>query len=471
VWCRFLAKITGLSLPRTAAESPTARTASPAPADATVKVQKQATLNNHGVGYRQLSSAPTSGFTAKQPARAASAKLTAGRPDCSAGPDHILQGEVSASAPCTPVSKSLAADRQQQQHPQQQQKPLSPHDSSRAARESPQWLVHTAARGPASATRAVHGPIHAERSLYSAWAETHSDPRAEAAAPHSQPAAPALTRAQAPSPVPAAPGMLQHMNTDQAARFIPAAAHACAAATSSPGRGASPMRQPLPVTGAAAAACTAAIAAATLPGSPCSSNYQSTRAADIAAGISRAGAISPEHQQWFRQQHPRAQPPRREDTQQLWQWLADELQQLKQQLQQPQAQQQELQRCLASAARQEQLNSAGDLATQRPCRAGQRAASLAANTLPAADLAASTNADRQQSSSSRAGSPGRRSPARDRSPGRQQVPDGLAAAAAGLEQQVQQLAAMCRGVDGILQDECVQLQQDLFSSAFGEVCR
>lgn len=51
------------------------------------------------------------------------------------------------------------------------------------------------------------------------------------------------------------------------------------------------------------------------------------------------------------------------------------------------------------------------------------------------------------------------------------MPDGLTAAAAGLEQQVQQLAAMCRGVDGSLQDECVQLQLDLFSSAFGEVCR
>ena len=41
----------------------------------------------------------------------------------------------------------------------------------------------------------------------------------------------------------------------------------------------------------------------------------------------------------------------------------------------------------------------------------------------------------------------------------------------GLEQQAQQLAAMSRGADGVLQEECVQLQLELFSAAFAEVCR
>jgi hypothetical protein len=47
----------------------------------------------------------------------------------------------------------------------------------------------------------------------------------------------------------------------------------------------------------------------------------------------------------------------------------------------------------------------------------------------------------------------------------------LSSTPAALEQQVQVLTQLCRGADGMLQAECVQLQQDLFAAAFHEVCR
>jgi hypothetical protein len=47
----------------------------------------------------------------------------------------------------------------------------------------------------------------------------------------------------------------------------------------------------------------------------------------------------------------------------------------------------------------------------------------------------------------------------------------LSSTPAALEQQVQVLTQLCRGADGMLQAEYVQLQQDLFAAAFQEVCR
>lgn len=312
----------------------------------------------------------------------------------------------------------------------------------------------------------MHGPVHAESSLYAAWAQTHSG-TSSPGAPRSRTAAPALTRSQPSSPAPAAAA-------DAACPAVAGSLQAAGGGSCCAGRCASPLRQAMPVTGADAAACTAAVAAAALPGSPCGSNYHSTRAAGIAAGISRAGAVSPQHQEWHRQQHSssRAQPPRREDTQQLWQWLADELQQLKQQLQQPQAQQQqELQRSLGQQSagadqQQQQLGRPGDH-QQRPSTYSSRqvaASSSAATALPAGNTAGNNSPG---CSGRRSTSPGRRSPPRSPSPGWQQAPDG----GPGLQQQAHQLSALSRGADGVLQEECVQLQLELFSAAFAEVCR
>lgn len=228
------------------------------------------------------------------------------------------------------------------------------------------------------------------------------------------------------------------------------------------GRSRSPLRQFTAATGEDAAACTAAAAAAALPGSPCGSNYH-TRAAAIAAGISRAGAVSPEHHELYKREHPGAHPPRREDTQQLWQWLAEELQQLRQQLQPQlpqQREQQDGQQQLDTAIVHQQAGGFSRIRTASP-----------ATTHQPADAASNSNPS-GGNGGSRSGSPVFRP--RDRSPGRSQAADtdgGLGSTVPTLEQQAKQLTAMCKGGDGMLQDEGLQLQRELYSAAFHAVCR
>lgn len=388
------------------------------------------------------------------------------------------QQRPSADAPSSSASDGLsqaqaaaAAGQQQAQQTfqqEQQQETYSSPQSSKAARESPEWLLETAVN-PAEAahagTRAQHGPIHAESSLYAAWATTQP---VEGSTCRANTASPVLTRSQPVSPFPAASSSRSHGCVDQGLPEGESAA-CCPANRASTRRCTSPLRQTTPASGPDAAVCTAAEAAAALPGSPCGSNYHSTRAAAMAAGISRAGAVSPEHHEWYRREHPGAQPPRREDTQQLWQWLHEELQQLKQQLQPPLQQPQEPQQQPANRAKEQlQLSS--------PAMA--RAAAPTARVPAAAGAGVSTTSSSNPTcggSSSRSGSPVLR--ARDRSPGRvipsaDRVGQGVTGSAAvPLEQQAQQLTAMCKGPDGVLQNEGLQLQRELYSSAFHEVCK
>jgi hypothetical protein len=183
----------------------------------------------------------------------------------------------------------------------------------------------------------------------------------------------------------------------------------------------------------------------------------------MAAGVSRAGAISPEHHEWYRREHAGSHPPRREDAQQLWQWLEEELQQLRQQLQ-PQPQQPheaQQQKPTSKAEPQLQVSSPATMCTASP---------VARAPLPVA-----TSSTPACGSSSRSGSPVLR--ARDSSPGRvtpsaeraRQGAPGIATVP--LEQQAQQLTALCKGPDGVLLDEGLQLQRELYSAAFHELCR
>ncbi|KAF6260393.1 hypothetical protein COO60DRAFT_1637651 [Scenedesmus sp. NREL 46B-D3] len=60
-------------------------------------------------------------------------------------------------------------------------------------------------------------------------------------------------------------------------------------------------------------------------GSPCASNFCSSRAAGIAAGISKPG-MSLKHLAWLRGQYPGAKPPGRGDVESLRVWLQEQLQ-------------------------------------------------------------------------------------------------------------------------------------------------
>lgn len=345
-------------------------------------------------------------------------------------------------------ANACSTESQQQGQPQpQQQQASSPaacgrSSSSKASHESPQWLLRAAADPPPGApgsTRALHGARHAESSLYAAWATSAHQP-ADSPDRGSRTVAPVLTRPQPASPLPA--GAASHARAGSPASRV------------STGRTTSPLRQATPSCTCvdAAADCTTTAAAATLPGSPCGSNYHSSRAATLAAGISRVGAVSPEQQQWFRREHPGASPPRREDKQQLWKWLEEELHKLRQQLQ-PQTTQ-------AQAHEQEEQ-------TQRSASSCNRI------TTAASPAAADSSSDPSKSSSSRSGSPGPRG--RDQSPGRLQTAEGSgllqSTALTALEQQAQQLTAVCRGPHGMLQAKCMQAQRELYSAAFHEVCR
>lgn len=181
--------------------------------------------------------------------------------------------------------------------------------------------------------------------------------------------------------------------------------------------------------------------------------------------IAPAAAVAPEHKEWFRQQHPGAAPAKREDTQQLWQWLEEELQQLRQQLQ-PQAALQQ---------------GGGDEATVAGAAPGAVSPQPANATTTTRRIAASSPAHAtgatQSSGCSRAGSPGRAA-CRAASPGRSQAADGglnssssSSSGVLALELQAQQLAELCRGSDGLIRADCLQQQWQLYSATFGALCK
>lgn len=315
-------------------------------------------------------------------------------------------------------------------------------DSSRARRGSPQWLLCTASKhliqSASARTRSSHMPVHAERSLYATWAASQG--AAAFADATSIPAAPVLVKSLPPSPVPAAAAshMVHHRRADPCSSEPPpstSVAGSARAACTSPCYS-QQQQQGLPVLGAEAAARTAAEAAAVLRGSPCGSNYHSTRAAALAAGISRSGTVDPKHQEWSRQQQqqPRAQVPRREDVQQLWQWLEDELQQLRHQLQQPQT------------AQRQQAQHQHSPVSSRP--------QLLSPTSPTA------------ASPSRSVSPRCRQRARSPAAG---GPPCLASMP--LHEQARQLLELCKDAGGdALQTDLLQPQMQLYSTAFLELC-
>lgn len=362
---------------------------------------------------------------------------------------------------------------------QQQQHGTSP-NGSRATQESPCWLLHTAmhgARSAPAATRARHGPMHAESSLYADWAARQA--AAGSTGRSGASAAAMLTRSPPTSPSPSAAqgvhvcrGGFDH---SAAARSSPSQpGSSCAAPKSRGGSPSSLQTMPYDELQAQAAATAALAAAASLPGHPCSSNYHSSKAAAIAAGISRPGSVSPEHHAWFRQQHSRAPLPRREDTQQLWQWLAEELNQLKQQLQQPSVQlQQDMELLHPSTASPASSLPGQHLSQQhaRPARSDGRSATAPSRASAAADTASGGMSPAATSSSSRAASPARQ---RGQSPSRLQTSDGdspASTSADALGQQAQELTQLCKGAGGALQPTCLQLQLDLYSAAFNELCR
>lgn len=427
--------------------------------------------SNSGPPHR-VASAPCCQPTAKQGAACCAAASSACADDSHTAGKAQPQGiTTSSQLPSAPDEQCLTS-------PQQQHRTFP--NGSRATQESPCWLLHTAmhgARSAPAATRARHGPMHAESSLYADWAARQAAAGSTGRAGAS--AAAMLSRSPPTSPSPSATQGV-HMcrggfDHSAAARSSPPQPGSSCAGSTPKGRGESPSSlQAMPNDELHAQAAATAAAAAGLPGHPCSSNYHSSKAAAIAAGISRPGSVSPEHHVWFRQQHSRAQLPRREDTQQLWQWLAEELEQLKQQLQQPSMQVQQDMELMHPNTASPASSLPGQHQSQqhaRPARSDGRSATAPSRASAGADTASGAMSPAPTSSSSRAASPARQ---RGRAPSRLQTTDVDSPAntsASALDQQAQQLTQLCKGANGALQPTCLQLQLDLYSAAFNELCR
>lgn len=341
-------------------------------------------------------------------------------------PGHNCLQESTVELPAAAAAEHMSIGQQQQDEAQQQlvaaawlsgasnhnQQPqpgstLREAVTAAAGRpESPSWWLKASAAG----FRVQPGPIQIESSLYSTWANTFTaaDPATAAGRIVSAPAASA-----AAATTKLGRGLCRTLGT--------------------PGSSSPPPLQegdelPAAARGRAQTAAAAAGGAARTCSSPCSSNFCSSRAAGIAAGISKPG-MSPKHQAWLKVQYPGAKPPGRGDVESVQLWLQQQLQSLidshatadssnEQRLQQP------AQRILASAQPeyllfQQQQQHAGD-------------------SSPAADAAA----------------------------GEYEWLDST-----GLQAQTSQLLSGARQPAGPLDVPRLQQQEALYSAAFNELCR
>jgi hypothetical protein len=181
-----------------------------------------------------------------------------------------------------------------------------------------------------------------------------------------------------------------------------------------------------------------AAAACALPGSPCGSNYHSSRAAGLAAGVPRPGAISPQHKEWaVKQQRPLTVC--REDAQQLSTWVSQQLHDLHARL--------ALSMSLQQAANGQQQQQ--ELSQQHPRHSPSSATTKAA--------AASVSKGRSASPLSQ----------------QEAVASMVAPGTASCDPHAQalQLLQLCKGPDGRLDEGCIAQQEAVLAAACAELCR